>query len=216
MPQQIEPVQPPVGFKAFQRIGFIKCLYLAVRGEYAAPVNAVCRTANLIPERRIRVKYRSIKHYTYDPEIPSVPGKTLTVYGLDLGSAETVRQAASMFQLAHPDVRVELIDLRGRRASAAGGKPGAVKTTGNRGAFGRVRGHGAGASGRGRVLAAHAEGGRRARPCGGAYGLPTSRLPGDMPPDGGCKRADRGGNRRGNPQNMSMNKKGLENTAYIV
>ncbi len=51
-----------------------------------------------------------IKHYTYDPEIPSVPGKTLTVYGLDLGSAETVRQAASMFQLAHPDVRVELID----------------------------------------------------------------------------------------------------------
>lgn len=26
-----------------------------------------------------------IKHYTYDPEIPSVPGKTLTVYGLELG-----------------------------------------------------------------------------------------------------------------------------------
>ncbi len=53
-----------------------------------------------------------LKRYTYDPEIPSVPGKTLTVYGLDLSSAETVRQAASMFQLAHPDVRVELIDGR--------------------------------------------------------------------------------------------------------
>lgn len=51
-----------------------------------------------------------LKHYTYDPEMPSVPGKTLTVYGLDLSQAETVRQAASMFQLAHPDVRVELID----------------------------------------------------------------------------------------------------------
>jgi len=51
-----------------------------------------------------------IKHYTYDPEMPSVPCQNLTVYGLNLESTDTIRQAASMFQLTHPDVRVELID----------------------------------------------------------------------------------------------------------
>ncbi|MCD7991747.1 MAG: extracellular solute-binding protein [Clostridia bacterium] len=51
-----------------------------------------------------------LKHYTYDPQMPSVPTQTLTVYGLDLGETDTIRQAASMFQLEHPDVRVELID----------------------------------------------------------------------------------------------------------
>lgn len=51
-----------------------------------------------------------IKHYTYDRDMPSVPLETLTVYGLDLENMSTIRQAASMFQLTHPDVRVELID----------------------------------------------------------------------------------------------------------
>lgn len=50
-----------------------------------------------------------IKHYTYDRDMPSVPLETLTVYGLDLENMSTIRQAASMFQLSHPDVRVELI-----------------------------------------------------------------------------------------------------------
>lgn len=51
-----------------------------------------------------------LKHYTYDETMPSVPTDTLTVYGLNLENAGTIRQAASMFQLDHPDVRVELID----------------------------------------------------------------------------------------------------------
>lgn len=51
-----------------------------------------------------------LKHYTYDPQMPSVPSQTLTVYGLNLEGSNTIRQAASMFQLEHPDVRVELID----------------------------------------------------------------------------------------------------------
>lgn len=51
-----------------------------------------------------------LKHYTYDPQMPSVPTQTLTVYGLNLEETDTIRQAASMFQLEHPDVRVELID----------------------------------------------------------------------------------------------------------
>ena len=51
-----------------------------------------------------------LKHYTYDSQIPSVPTRTLTVYGLNLEESDTIRQAASMFQLEHPDVRVELID----------------------------------------------------------------------------------------------------------
>ena len=51
-----------------------------------------------------------LKHYTYDPQMPSVPTQTLTVYGLNLEQTDTIRQAASMFQLEHPDVRVELID----------------------------------------------------------------------------------------------------------
>lgn len=51
-----------------------------------------------------------LKHYTYDPQMPSVPSQTLTVYGLNLEESDTIRQAASMFQLEHPDVRVELID----------------------------------------------------------------------------------------------------------
>ncbi|MBT9778788.1 hypothetical protein GPL15_20110 [Clostridium sp. MCC353] len=51
-----------------------------------------------------------IKHYVFDPEMPAVPSKTLTVYGLDLSENDTIRQAASMFQLNNPDVIVELID----------------------------------------------------------------------------------------------------------
>lgn len=51
-----------------------------------------------------------IKYYTYDSQVPSVPSNTLTVYGLDLEKLDTIRQAATMFQLKHPDVRVELID----------------------------------------------------------------------------------------------------------
>lgn len=39
--------------------------------------------------------------------MPSVPTQTLTVYGLNLEQTDTIRQAASMFQLEqHPDVRV--------------------------------------------------------------------------------------------------------------
>lgn len=55
-------------------------------------------------------KQNMLKHYVYDPEMPTVPSQTLTVYGLDLSEAETIRQAAAMFQLSHPQVRVELID----------------------------------------------------------------------------------------------------------
>lgn len=51
-----------------------------------------------------------LRHYVYDAQMPAVPARTLTVYGLDLSGAETIRQAASMFQLANPQVRVELID----------------------------------------------------------------------------------------------------------
>lgn len=51
-----------------------------------------------------------IKHYVYDPEMPSAPSRTLTVYGLDLSKNDTIRQAASLFQLDNPDIAVELID----------------------------------------------------------------------------------------------------------
>ncbi|RJW39189.1 hypothetical protein DXC92_17840 [Clostridiales bacterium TF09-2AC] len=60
-----------------------------------------------------------IKHYTYDRDMPSAPLETLTVYGLDLENMSTIRQAASMFQLKHPDVKVELI----------GGQEGGGNTT---------------------------------------------------------------------------------------
>lgn len=49
-------------------------------------------------------------HYTYDADMPSVPSKNLTIYGLDLSENKTIRQAASLFQMANPDVRVEVID----------------------------------------------------------------------------------------------------------
>lgn len=52
---------------------------------------------------------QEIKHYTYDKDMPSAPSETLTIFGLDLDSTATIQQAASMFQLKHPDVRVELI-----------------------------------------------------------------------------------------------------------
>lgn len=45
-------------------------------------------------------------HYVYDPNTFSVPPKTLSVYSLEDHS--TVRQAASLFQSEHPDVKVEL------------------------------------------------------------------------------------------------------------
>ena len=51
-----------------------------------------------------------LRRYTYDAQIPSVPSETLTIYGLDLSDSSTIRQAASLFQLSHPNTRVELID----------------------------------------------------------------------------------------------------------
>lgn len=59
-----------------------------------------------------------IKYYTYDSQMPSVPSNTLTVYGLDLEKLDTIRQAASMFQLKHPEMRVELIDGQAESGSA--------------------------------------------------------------------------------------------------
>lgn len=52
----------------------------------------------------------TIRHYTYDAQMPSVPSETLTVYGLDLSNSNTIRQAAALFQMANPNIRVELID----------------------------------------------------------------------------------------------------------
>lgn len=51
-----------------------------------------------------------ILHYTFDPDMPSAPSENLTVYGLDLSENQTIRQAASLFQMEHPNVRVEVID----------------------------------------------------------------------------------------------------------
>lgn len=51
-----------------------------------------------------------LAHYIYDADMPSVPTKTITVYGLDLTGNKTVKQAASLFQMENPDTRVELID----------------------------------------------------------------------------------------------------------
>ncbi len=51
-----------------------------------------------------------LRRYTYDAQMPAVPSETLTIYGLNLSGSATIRQAASMFQLSHPDIRVELID----------------------------------------------------------------------------------------------------------
>lgn len=45
-------------------------------------------------------------HYEYDPDLETVPPLTLTVYSLKDNS--TVRQAASLFQSEHPNVRVEV------------------------------------------------------------------------------------------------------------
>ena len=45
-------------------------------------------------------------HYEYDPDLAAVPPSALTVYSLEDNS--TVRQAASLFQSSHPDVRVEV------------------------------------------------------------------------------------------------------------
>ena len=45
-------------------------------------------------------------HYEYDPDLEAVPPLTLTVYSLEDNS--TVRQAASLFQSEHPEVRVEV------------------------------------------------------------------------------------------------------------
>lgn len=60
---------------------------------------------------------QKLARYTYDPDMPTVPSKTLTVYGLNLSENQTVKQAASLFQMEHPDVRVELIDGAGESGS---------------------------------------------------------------------------------------------------
>jgi len=49
-----------------------------------------------------------ICHYTFDADTSSAPPVSLTVYGLEDNS--TVRQAASLFQKDHPEVRVEVLD----------------------------------------------------------------------------------------------------------
>lgn len=45
-------------------------------------------------------------HYQYDPSLAAVPSSVLTVFSLEDHS--TIRQAASLFQSQHPDVRVEV------------------------------------------------------------------------------------------------------------
>lgn len=56
----------------------------------------------------------SLYQYVYDPNAATLPPQSLTVYGLTDNS--TVRQAASVFQKNHPDVKVEVLngaDLEG-------------------------------------------------------------------------------------------------------
>lgn len=45
-----------------------------------------------------------IVHYRYDPDIPSLPGKTMTVYSLE--DNETIRQAVNLYQTDNPDVYI--------------------------------------------------------------------------------------------------------------
>lgn len=47
----------------------------------------------------------SLEHYVYDPDIASVPEKTLTVFGLTKN--DSVQQAVTQFQKENPDVKVE-------------------------------------------------------------------------------------------------------------
>ena len=67
-----------------------------------------------------------LAHYTYDSDMPSVPSKRLTVYGLDLDSCQTIHQAAALFQMENPDVRVELID--GGKESGAVSKSDTIRS----------------------------------------------------------------------------------------
>ena len=46
-----------------------------------------------------------LEYYVFDPSIPSVPEKTLKVFGLS--ENDTVRQAIIRFQKKHTDVKVE-------------------------------------------------------------------------------------------------------------
>ncbi len=43
-------------------------------------------------------------HYVYNPDIPTIPGKKLVVYGLE--DNETIRQAVSLYQTVHPEVHI--------------------------------------------------------------------------------------------------------------
>lgn len=44
-------------------------------------------------------------HYIYDPDIPTIPGERLKIYGLE--DNETIRQAVSLYQTKNPDVYIE-------------------------------------------------------------------------------------------------------------
>ncbi|MDE5598612.1 MAG: extracellular solute-binding protein, partial [Lachnospiraceae bacterium] len=44
-------------------------------------------------------------HYVYDPDIPTVPGEVLSVYGLE--DNEMMRQAINLYQTQHPEVYIE-------------------------------------------------------------------------------------------------------------
>ena len=46
-----------------------------------------------------------LMHYVFDPMMPAVPDKTLTIFGLK--DSSTIRQAIGVFQRQHPDVRVD-------------------------------------------------------------------------------------------------------------
>ena len=51
-----------------------------------------------------------LKHYTYDPQMPSVPTQTLTVYGLEPGTDRYHSPGCVHVSWNTRDVRVELID----------------------------------------------------------------------------------------------------------
>lgn len=59
-----------------------------------------------LPESEFMILYNGMKlcHYAYDPSIPTVPTEQVSIYSLNENYA--VRQAASLFQKAHPDTYV--------------------------------------------------------------------------------------------------------------
>lgn len=99
----------PTGVYRYRTEGTaVEKIFSGSLGKMSAPMSMLCNGI-VINEEKFMLYYRydeSLVCYSYDPNAPSTPEKTLTIYSLYDNT--DIRQVISSYQTEHPNVMVEL------------------------------------------------------------------------------------------------------------